>query len=137
MLQTAGHNRAAPRRPRRIGRVFLAGLLLGADSLLLVIWAIWFARFLGGSDSLMTVNDVQAPIAFALLLGPLALASVGAIVLISMLRAYLVVLGIAVVWLVYALVGFVSGGFAVGMLVATRVAILVLLVSGRPAFRDE
>lgn len=137
MLQAEGRNRAAPRRPRRIGRVFVAGLLLGADAFLLVIWAVWFARFLDGSSSPMTVNDVEAPIAFALLLGPLALASVGAIVLISMLRAYHVVVGIAVVWLVYALAGYVSGGFAVGMLVATRVAILMLLVSGRPAFRDE
>jgi hypothetical protein len=135
-MQAADINRILAARPRRTGRVFIAGLLLGFDVGLLLIWVLWFAAFLQGSNGQMTIGGVALPVAYGLLLGPLAIASLIAVWLISNLRAYPVVLGIAVVWLAYAWLGVAIGALALGMLQFSRVAIVCLLVSGRPAFRQ-
>lgn len=135
ITQAADINRLIAARPRRTGRVFVAGLLLGFDVALLLTWGMWLAVRLQGGDGQMTIGGTALPAAYALLLGPLAIASLGAVWLISNLRAYTVVLGIAVVWLAYALLGATTGALAIGMLQVSRVAIVCLLVSGRPAFR--
>ena len=137
MVEAAGRQRILAARPKRIGRVFAAGLLFGLDIVGLLIWAMWFVAFLRGSSGLMTINDVVVPLTYALLLGPLAMASMLAVVLISQLRGYPIVLGIAIAWLAFALTGFGSGAFAVGSLVISRAAIVALLASGRAAFRPS
>lgn len=122
-------------RPRRTGRVFVAALMLVFDVGALLIWGLWLFGFLRGGNGLMTINGVAVPVAFALPLGPLALASLFAVWLMSDLRGYRVVLGIAVVWLAYAALECAFGGFALWQLLVSHALIVALLISGRPAFR--
>ena len=122
-------------RPRRTGRVFVAALLLVFDVGALLIWGLWLLDFLRGSDGLMTINDVAVPVAFALPLGPLALASLFAVWLMSDLRGYHVVLGIAIVWLAYAALECAFVSFTLWQLLVSHAVIVALLISGRPAFR--
>ena len=122
-------------RPRRTGRIWLAALLLVFDFGALLIWGLWLLGFLRGSGSLMTINDVAVPVAFALPLGPLGLASLVAVWLMSDLRGYRVVLGIAVVWLAYAALACASGALGLVWFLVSHAAIVALLVSGRVAFR--
>lgn len=135
MLQSASLNTIKDARPRRWGRVFIAGLLLGLDIFALPIWGLWLAASLQGSAGVMTFNDVPVPASLALLFGPLALASLVAVWLISLLRAYPIILGIAAAWLAYSLGGFVVGAFDAGAVVE-RGLIVGLLLSGRTAFRE-
>jgi hypothetical protein len=135
VAQSAGLSRIPITRPRRWGRVFIAGLLLGFDIFALPIWGIWAVASLRGSGGVMTLNDVPVPSGYFLLFGPLAVASLVAVWLISMLRAYPIVLGIAVAWLAHALAGFVVGAFNAGAVIE-RALIVGLLVSGRMAFRS-
>ena len=123
--------------------MFLAGLLLGFDLFQLptwIIWVMWFVGFSRDGVSYMTINDIEGSAAWALALGPLAIASLVAVWLISNLRAYPIVLTIAVAWLAYELLGHASGAFeagpfAAGVAVAWRALVVGLLVSGQPMFR--
>ena len=118
--------------------MFVAGLLLGLDaSAALIIWAIWLAGSLLGYQGPMTIDDVPVPVAVVVPLGPLALASLVAVWLISGLRGYAVVLGIALAGAAFAVLAYASGAVALGTLAVTRLVVVALLVSGRPAFRTS
>ena len=80
MVQSASLNTIEVARPRRWGRVFIAGLLLGLDIFALPIWGLWLVASLRGSATVMTVqSDAPVPAGYALLFGPLAVASLVAV----------------------------------------------------------
>jgi hypothetical protein len=113
--------------------VWIGGLLLAVDGLIVPVWAPWLGAWLGGGPVTAEVMGTILPTWVCLLLGPLAILSAVAVVALARApreRGFRVASAVAVAWIALIGIAWATGVMPVEAFIG-RVVVLACLVQGR------